>query len=69
LKYLYHSLRNVNFLQEKAVEATKQKEEKRKNLSPRTRKACHSVSTALHSLQRKQWNPRAQKGNEGSNIV
>jgi hypothetical protein len=31
------------FLQEKAVKATKQKEEKRK------RKACHSVSTALQS--------------------
>jgi hypothetical protein len=29
------------------VEATKQKEEKRGNLSPRNRKACHSVSTAL----------------------
>jgi hypothetical protein len=29
------------------VEATKQKEEKRKNLSPRNMKACHSVSTAL----------------------
>jgi hypothetical protein len=28
------------FLQEKAVEATKHKEEKRKNLSPRNRKAC-----------------------------
>jgi hypothetical protein len=36
-----------HFLQEKAVEATKQKEEKRKTLSPRNRKACHSVSTAL----------------------
>jgi hypothetical protein len=35
------------FLQEKAVEATKQIEEKRKNLSPRNRKACHSVGTAL----------------------
>jgi hypothetical protein len=30
------------------VEATKQKEEKReKTLSPRSRKACHRVSTAL----------------------
>jgi hypothetical protein len=29
------------------VEAIKQKEEKRKTLSPRNRKACHSVSTAL----------------------
>jgi hypothetical protein len=29
------------------VEVTKQKEEKRKILSPRNRKACHSVSTAL----------------------
>jgi hypothetical protein len=29
------------------VEATKQKEEKRKNLSPTNRKACHSISTAL----------------------
>jgi sialic acid synthase SpsE len=29
------------------VEATKQKEEKRKNLSPRNRKACHSISIAL----------------------
>jgi hypothetical protein len=39
-----------NFLQEKAVEITKQKEEKRekrKNLSPRNRKACHSVNNAL----------------------
>jgi hypothetical protein len=36
-----------NFLQEKAVEATKQIEEKRKqpNSSPRNRKACHSLST------------------------
>jgi hypothetical protein len=36
-------------LQENAVEATKQKKEKRKrgkNLSPRNRKACHRVSTA-----------------------
>jgi hypothetical protein len=40
-------IRIVNSLQEKAVEATKQKEEKRKNLSPRNRKACHSVGTAL----------------------
>jgi hypothetical protein len=37
----------VNCLQEKTVEATKQKEEKRKNVSPRNRKACHSVGTAL----------------------
>jgi hypothetical protein len=29
------------------VEATKHKEEKGKNLNPRNRKACHSVSTAL----------------------
>jgi hypothetical protein len=35
------------FLQEKAVEATKQKEEERENLSPRNMKACHSVGTAL----------------------
>jgi hypothetical protein len=35
------------YLQEKAAETTKQKEEKRKNLSPRSRKACHSVSIAL----------------------
>jgi hypothetical protein len=34
----------INFLQEKAVEATKQKKKKGgKNLSPRNRKACHSV--------------------------
>jgi hypothetical protein len=36
-----------NVLQEKAAEATKQKEEKRKNLSPRNTKACHSISTTL----------------------
>jgi hypothetical protein len=36
------------FLQEKAVEVTKQKKKKEeKNLSPRNRKACHSTSTAL----------------------
>jgi hypothetical protein len=41
------------------VEATKQKEEKRKNLSPKNRKACHSTSTALpksdihHELHKK----------------
>jgi hypothetical protein len=29
------------------VEVTKQKEEKRKNLNPRNKKACHSVGTAL----------------------
>jgi hypothetical protein len=29
------------------VEVTNQKEGKRINLSPRNRKACHSVSTAL----------------------
>jgi hypothetical protein len=29
------------------VETTKQKEEKKKFLSPRNRKACHSVNTAL----------------------
>jgi hypothetical protein len=29
------------------VEATKQNEEKKKKLSPRNKKACHSVSTAL----------------------
>jgi hypothetical protein len=40
------------FLQEKTMEATKQKEEKRKNLSPRNRKACHSVSTALQLLRK-----------------
>jgi hypothetical protein len=32
-----------NFLQGKALEATKQMEEKRKNLSPRNRKACHFI--------------------------
>jgi hypothetical protein len=39
----------LNFLQEKAVEATKQKKKKggKKNLSPRNRKTCHSTSTAL----------------------
>jgi hypothetical protein len=31
----------------KTMEATKQKEEKRKNLRPRNRKGCHSFSTAL----------------------
>jgi hypothetical protein len=31
--------------QGKAVETTKQKEEKGKNLSPRSMKACHSIST------------------------
>jgi hypothetical protein len=31
-------------LQEKVAEATKQKEEKRKNPSPRNRKACHNMS-------------------------
>jgi hypothetical protein len=36
-----------NVLQEKAAEATKQKEEKRKKPNPRNMKACHSVSTAL----------------------
>jgi hypothetical protein len=35
------------FLQEKAVEATKQKDKRGKNLSPRNRKACHSIGTAL----------------------
>jgi hypothetical protein len=35
------------FLQEKAVETAKQKEERGENLSPRNRKACHRVSTAL----------------------
>jgi hypothetical protein len=30
----YHNFINENFLQEKAVEATKQKEEKRKKLKP-----------------------------------
>jgi hypothetical protein len=41
------------FLKEKAVEATKQKkEERRKNLSPRNRKACHSTSTALLKISR-----------------
>jgi hypothetical protein len=34
-------------LQENAVEATKQKEERGKNLSPRNGKACHSIITAL----------------------
>jgi hypothetical protein len=38
---------NINFLREKAVEATKQKDEKRKRPSPRNRKACHSLGTAL----------------------
>jgi hypothetical protein len=33
--------------QEKAVEATKQKDEKRKNLSLRNTKACHCVNIAL----------------------
>jgi hypothetical protein len=36
------------FLQEKAMEATKQEKERKKggkNLSPRNRKACHSTST------------------------
>jgi hypothetical protein len=35
------------FLQDKAVEATKQKEGKRTILSPRNGKACHNVITAL----------------------
>jgi hypothetical protein len=34
-------------LQVKAAEATKHKEVKRRNLSTRNRKACHSVGTAL----------------------
>jgi hypothetical protein len=37
----------IKNLQEKAVEATKQKKKRGKNLSPGKRKACHSVSTAL----------------------
>jgi hypothetical protein len=32
-------IKYIFFLQERAVEATKQKEERRKNLSPRNRKA------------------------------
>jgi hypothetical protein len=44
----------MEFLQEKAVKATKQKEEKRmKNLSPRKKKACHNVSTALLKASRR----------------
>jgi hypothetical protein len=38
---------NKIFLQEKALETTKENEERRKNPSPRNRKACHSISTAL----------------------
>jgi hypothetical protein len=38
---------DYNFLQEKAEEATKQKEKKKKTLSPRNRKAGHSVSIAF----------------------
>jgi hypothetical protein len=37
----------MTFLQEKAAETTKQKEETGKKLSPRNRKACHSISNAL----------------------
>jgi uncharacterized protein len=45
---MYTHIINENFLQEKAVEATKQKKKKGgKKLSPRNRKACHSTSTAL----------------------
>jgi hypothetical protein len=40
-------LKSKNILQEKAVDVTKQKKEKRKKLSPRNRKACHSVGAAL----------------------
>jgi hypothetical protein len=36
-----------NPLQEKAMEAAKRKEEKRKNISPRKRKACDNVNIAL----------------------
>jgi hypothetical protein len=35
------------FLQEKAAQATKQKDKKRNNLSPRNKKACHNISIAL----------------------
>jgi hypothetical protein len=40
-------LSQKNFLQEKAVEATKQKEEKRTKPKPEEQKACRSASTAL----------------------
>jgi hypothetical protein len=36
-----------NFLQEKALEASKQKEEQNRKIKVSPRKACHSVSTAL----------------------
>jgi hypothetical protein len=35
------------YYQEKAAEATEQKRKEEKNLSPRNRKACHNISTAL----------------------
>jgi hypothetical protein len=41
------SLFSKTILTRKAAETTKQREEQRKNLSPRNRKACHSTSTAL----------------------
>jgi hypothetical protein len=35
-------------MQEKAAETiTKRKQEKMKNVSPRNRKACHNINTAL----------------------
>jgi hypothetical protein len=43
--YIVFFVKSSFLLQEKAAEATKQKEEKRGgNLSPRNMKACHSVS-------------------------
>jgi hypothetical protein len=35
------------YLQEKTAETTEQNEERGENLSPRNRKACHSMSTAI----------------------
>jgi hypothetical protein len=49
IKHFYFLILIIkNYYKKKAVEATKQKEEKRKKpKSPRNRKACHSISTAL----------------------
>jgi hypothetical protein len=43
----YLTLKLKTFIQEKTVEATKQKKKRGKRLSPRNKKACHIISTAL----------------------
>jgi hypothetical protein len=55
----------VNFFQEEAVETTKQKEKKGgKSLSPRNRKACRSISTALLQSVTKIGTQSTMKGNK-----